>query len=111
MVQFLSINLFSWISSIFVGFFQKFPFFVSPCTIRRYELHFHPVPHGLTVSCARYAQGFPVYYGSPSDVFAASSGFVHLYTLGFKGKEKRTDGGDVSRCTSRPAQAVTVSSL
>jgi hypothetical protein len=28
-------------------------------------------------------------YGSPSDVFAASSGFVHLYTLRFEEKEKR----------------------
>ena len=33
--------------------------------------------------------GFPVCYGTPSDVFAASSGFVHLYTLRFKSKEKR----------------------
>jgi hypothetical protein len=33
--------------------------------------------------------GFPVCYGTPSDVFAASSGFVHLYTLHFKEKEKR----------------------
>jgi hypothetical protein len=33
--------------------------------------------------------GFPVCNGSPSDVFAASSGFVCLYTLDFKEKEKR----------------------
>ena len=32
MVQFLSINIFSWISSIFVGFFKSSRFFVSPCT-------------------------------------------------------------------------------
>jgi len=32
--------------------------------------------------------GFPVCYGSPNDVFAASSGFVHLYTLHFKEKDK-----------------------
>ena len=31
MVQFLSINFFSWISSIFVGFFVSSRFFVSPC--------------------------------------------------------------------------------
>ena len=31
MVQFLSINFFSWISSIFVGFFKSSCFFVSPC--------------------------------------------------------------------------------
>ena len=32
MVQFLSINFFSWLSSIFVGFFKSSRFFVSPCT-------------------------------------------------------------------------------
>ena len=32
MVQFLSIIFFSWISSIFVGFFKSSRFFVSPCT-------------------------------------------------------------------------------
>jgi len=79
-------------------------------TIRSYELNFHPVPHGVTVSCERYTVVFPVCYRSPSDVFATSS-FVHLYTLRFKEKEKRADGGDVSRCTSKPAQAITVSSL
>ena len=31
MVQFLSINFFSWISSIFVGFFKSSRFFVSQC--------------------------------------------------------------------------------
>jgi hypothetical protein len=58
-------------------------------TIRIYELNFHPLPNGLTVSCGRYTLGFPVCYGSPSDVFAASSGFVHLYALRFKEKVKR----------------------
>jgi hypothetical protein len=48
-------------------------------TIQSYELNFHALPHGVTVSCERYTVGFPVCYGSPSDVFAASSGFVHLY--------------------------------
>jgi hypothetical protein len=33
--------------------------------------------------------GFPVRYGSPSDVFAASSGFVRLHTLRSKEKEKK----------------------
>ena len=32
MVQFLSINFFSWISSIFVGVFKISRFFVSFCT-------------------------------------------------------------------------------
>ena len=38
MVQFLSINFFSWISSIFVGFFKSSRFFVSLC-IRQAEIH------------------------------------------------------------------------
>jgi hypothetical protein len=37
-------------------------------TIRSYELNFHPVPRGVTVSCERYILVFPVCYGSPSDV-------------------------------------------
>jgi hypothetical protein len=57
--------------------------------IRSYELNFHPVPLSVKVSCERYTLGFPVCYGGPSDVFAASSGYVHLYTLRFKEKEKR----------------------
>jgi len=80
-------------------------------TIWSYKLKFHPVSHGVTVSCQRYILGFPICYGSLSDVFAASSGFVHLYILCFKEREKKADGVDVSPCTSRPAQAVTVSSL
>jgi hypothetical protein len=47
------------------------------------------VPHGVRVSCERYTLGFPGCYGSPGDVFAASSGFVHLYTLRFKEKDKK----------------------
>ena len=74
-------------------------------TIRSYELNFLPLPHDVRVSCERYTFGLPVCYGSPSDVFVAISGFVHLYTLRF------ADGGDVSRCPSRPAQAVTISSV
>ena len=37
MFQFLSINFFSWISSIFVGFFKSSRFFVSPCTTDIYK--------------------------------------------------------------------------
>jgi hypothetical protein len=80
-------------------------------TIRSYELNLHPVPYGVTVSCERYTLGFPVCYGSPSDVFAASSGFVHLYMLRFTEKREKGCGGDVSRCTSTSAPAVTVSYL
>ena len=43
-------------------------------TIRSYKLNFHLVPHGVTVPCELYTLGFPVCYGSPNDVFAASSG-------------------------------------
>ena len=53
-------------------------------TIRSYKLNFHPVPHGVTVSCERYRSQF---------------------VMGAAG------GGDVSRCPSTPAQAVTVPSL
>jgi hypothetical protein len=56
-------------------------------TIRSYDLNFHTEPHGVTVSFKRYTMGFPIRYGSPSDVFAASSGFVPLYTLRFTEKE------------------------
>jgi hypothetical protein len=59
-------------------------------TIRSYDLNFHPMPHGviLVVSDERYIR-FPVYHGGPTDVFAASSGSVHLYTLRFKKNERR----------------------
>jgi hypothetical protein len=60
-------------------------------TIHSYDLNFHPVPHAVTVSYERYTVGFRVCYGSQ--------------------KVRGADGGDVSRCTFRPAQAVTVSSL
>jgi hypothetical protein len=33
-------------------------------TIRSYDLNFHPVLHGVTVSCERYTVGFPVCYRS-----------------------------------------------
>jgi hypothetical protein len=51
--------------------------------IRSYDLNFHPMPNGVTVSCECYTVEFPVCYGSQSDVFAASSGFVPLYILRF----------------------------
>jgi hypothetical protein len=52
------------------------------------ELNFRPIPHGV-VTCEHYTTRFPVCYWSLSDVFAPSSGFVHLYTLRFKENEKR----------------------
>jgi len=57
-------------------------------TVERYELNLHPVPHGVTVSSKCYTMGFPVCYGCLKDVSAASSNFVHLYTLRFTEKEK-----------------------
>ena len=42
MVQFLSIIFFSWISSIFVGVFQKFPFFC--VTLYKFDIVFKTVP-------------------------------------------------------------------
>jgi len=69
-------------------------------TIRSYKLNFHPVPYGVTVSYERYTLGFPVCYGRTSDVFATSSGFVHLYILSFKEKEKR--GAVVTCHVARP---------
>jgi hypothetical protein len=42
----------------------------------------------------------------------AAASYIYIHGIsGFKGKEKRTDCGDESRCTSRPAQAVTASPL
>jgi len=56
--------------------------------IRGYELHYLPVPHGVTVTCERYTHRGPSLLRESSDVFAASTGFVHLYTLHFKQKRK-----------------------
>jgi len=78
-------------------------------TIQSYELNFHPVPHGVTVSCERYTLGIPVWYESPSDVFAVSSGFVHLYILHFKEKEERV--AVVAKATVHKQGSVQSSSL
>jgi hypothetical protein len=43
--------------------------------------------------------GFPVRYGSPRDVFAASSSFVHLHTLRTEEKKKNSGGGGKRNCT------------
>jgi hypothetical protein len=77
-----------WVQTCNVTAYRNAVTLQVPDTIRSYVLKFHPVPHGVTVTCVRYTLGFPVCYRSPSDVFAASSGFVHLYTLSFK--EERT---------------------
>jgi hypothetical protein len=60
-----------------------------------YNLNFHPMPHGVTVYGECSTMGFPVCYGSQK----------------YHECKEGTDGGDVSHCTSRPAQALTVSTL
>ena len=40
MIQFLSINFFSWISSIFVGFFKSSRFLVSLCILLDYNSNY-----------------------------------------------------------------------
>jgi hypothetical protein len=47
---------------------------------------FHPVPHGVTVTCERHTVEFLTGARAMS---ATSSGFVHLHTLGFKETAKR----------------------
>jgi hypothetical protein len=43
--------------------------------------------------------GFPVPYGSPTDIFAASSSFVKLNTLRVKERKKNSGGGGKLNCT------------
>jgi hypothetical protein len=64
-------------------------------TIRSYDLNFHPVPHGATASVTPWGSQF---------VTGARS------IMNVK-KARGEDGGDVSRCTSKPAPAVNISSL
>jgi hypothetical protein len=54
-----------------------------------YHLNFHPMPHGVTVSCEHYTMGIPVCYKTRSIVNVK--------------KVTGAGGGDVSCCTSRPA--------
>jgi hypothetical protein len=61
-----------------------------------YDLNSHPVPHDVTVSCEDYAMGFAI------------TGARSIMNVK---KARGADGGDVSRCTSRPVQAITVPSL
>ena len=61
MVQFLSINFFSWISSIFVGVFQKFPFFLCHSVYGvRYYPRFQVTAVGLGTYYTRGYGGPPV---------------------------------------------------
>ena len=60
-----------------------------------WPLYHHPCNKWLTsrvsrrtVSGKHCTLGFPVRYGSPRDVFAASSSFVHLHTLRIEEKWK-----------------------
>jgi len=62
------------------------------------DSHDNPVPHGVAVSCERYTWGSQFVTGSPSDVFVASSGFVHLYIY-YALKKKSGGGGGKGNCT------------
>ena len=52
MVQFLSINFFSSISSIFVGFFKSSRYFVSLCMSRNSSISLVPIQIFLYISLA-----------------------------------------------------------
>jgi hypothetical protein len=66
-------------------------------TIRSYGLNFHPVPHGVTVSCEHYTRGSQFVMGARSIMNIQEA--------------RGADGGDVSCYMFRPVQATTVSSL
>jgi hypothetical protein len=53
-----------WVHTCNVTAYRKAVTFQVTDTIRSYDLNFHPVPNGITVSCERYTVGFPVCYGS-----------------------------------------------
>ena len=74
MVQFLSINFFSWISSIFVGFFKSSRFLVSLCIRIRTQLlgeeaafsldkkvNSYMFPSVLVTSCALHQWNYPIF--------------------------------------------------
>jgi len=67
----------SWVHTCNVTAYRNAVTLQLTSTIRSYELNIYPLPHGVTVSRERYTLGFLLCYGKPSDVFAASSGFVH----------------------------------
>ena len=52
MVQFLSIIFFSWISSIFVGFFKRSRLFVSPCIFHFALIYFYFKRHLFNIKVA-----------------------------------------------------------
>jgi hypothetical protein len=57
-------------------------------TIRSYGLNFHPVPHGVTISCERYTLGLR----EPKRCLCSQQWlrtFIYTYILRFKEKEKR----------------------
>jgi hypothetical protein len=53
-----------WVHTCNVTAYRKAVTLQVTDTIRNYDLNFHPVPHGVTVSCEHYTMGFPVCYGS-----------------------------------------------
>ena len=71
MVQFLSIIFFSWISSIFVGFFKSSRFFVSPC-IKNPRHKFNTKKTGIRIRSIQHYQNFiwlSLYYSNCVSVY------------------------------------------
>ena len=54
----------SWVHTCNVTAYRNAVTLQETDTIRSYELNFHPVPHGVTVSCERYTLAFSVCYRS-----------------------------------------------
>jgi hypothetical protein len=90
-------DLFRWVHTCNVTAYRNAVPLQVTATIWSYDLNFHPVPHGVTESCESYTMGFSVCYES------------HKHHERIEGE--RSGRWLVSRCTSKPAQAVTVSSL
>jgi len=73
MVQFLSINFFSWISSIFVGFFKSSFFCVSPCITMPGPMNVKKMSISVTTHCLQKSMqplltiGAEMLGGSPVD--------------------------------------------
>ena len=70
MVQFLSINFFTWISSIFVGFLKSSSFFVSLCT----SIRPNPLPSSSSYSiiCVLIILHFDATYSKHMEVLPYS---------------------------------------
>ena len=99
MVQFLSVHFFSWISSIFVGFFKSSSFFVSPCIYLQHSQQMFQVTssslqpaHHQTYALCRTSKNL---HNSPYINLAKRSHSIPFYTnvikLVQKGEKKNDD--------------------